>query len=173
MKALSTIIGSLVAVSAMAYSTPSHAETSYRIDVNHATAACMGTLPVDRDMTRVGSSGMSNIKRGLSDVKCGGSSTPAANSQEVEVFEAAIRNESASNVTINCMLTDGMGSDITGVTTSYLKSVTILAGQVAWVDWTTADTGGTNFSYPSLSCQLTTNVTIAYTAIAYHEDVGL
>ena len=41
MKALSTIIGSLVAVSAMAYSAPSHAETAYRIAVNHATSACL------------------------------------------------------------------------------------------------------------------------------------
>lgn len=173
MKALSTIIGSLVAVSAMAYSAPSHAETAYRIAVNHATSACMGTLPIDRDMTRVGSTGMANIKRGLSDVKCGGASTPLANSQDVEVFEVAIRNDSASNVTVNCLLTDGMGADVTGVTTSYLKSTTILAGQVAWLDWTTDDTGGTNYSYPSLSCQLATNVTIAYTAIAYHEEVGL
>jgi hypothetical protein len=173
MKALSTIIGSLVAVGAMAYSNPSHAETAYRVAVNHATSACMGSLPVDRDMTRVASTGMVNIKKGLSDVKCGGSSTPLANSQEVEVFEAAIRNDSPSNVTVNCSLTDGMGTDVTGLTTSYLKSVTILAGQVAWLDWTTADTGGTNYSYPSLSCQLGTNMSIVYTAIAYHEDVGL
>ena len=116
---------------------------------------------------------MTNIKRGLSDVKCGGASTPLSGGQDVEVFEAAIRNESAQNVTVNCMLTDGMGADITGVTTSYLKSVTILAGQVSWVSWSSADTGGTNFSYPALSCQLTTNVTIAYTAIAYREDIGL
>lgn len=173
MKALSTIIDSLVAVGAMAYSAPSQAETAYRIAVNHATSACMGTLPADRDMTRVGSNGMSNIKRGLSDVKCGGTSTPLSNYNDVEVFEAAVRNDSASTVTVNCMLTDGMGMDVTGVTTSYLQSITILAGQVGWLDWTTGDTGGTNYSYPSLSCQLTTNVTIAYTAIGYREDIGL
>jgi hypothetical protein len=173
MKALNTLIGALIVVGASAYAAPSQAATAYRIAVNHATAACMGTLPVDRDMTQVASSGMANIKRGLSDVKCGGSSTPLENASDVEVFEAALRNSSNSNVTVNCTVTDGMGSDVTGVTTSYLKSVTILAGQVAWLDWTTDDTGGSNYSYPSLSCQLATNVTLIYTAIGFQEDVGL
>ena len=57
MKALNTIIGSLIAVGALTISSPSQAVTAYRVEVNHATAACMGTLPVDRDMTRVGSAG--------------------------------------------------------------------------------------------------------------------
>lgn len=173
MKALNTLIGALIVVSASAYAAPSQAATSYRVAVNHATAACMGTLPVDRDMTRVGSAGMANIKRGVSDVKCGGSSTPSSGYPDVEVFEAALRNDSTVVVNVSCMLIDGMGADVTGVTTSYPKTVSILPGQVAWFDWTTDDTGGVNYTYPSLSCQLATNVTIAYTAVAYQEDVGL
>lgn len=173
MKVLTTSICALVLATTAAYSAPSLAATSYRVAVNNATAACMGSLPVDRDMTRTGSEGMSNVMSGLSDVKCGGSSTPLSNGNDVEVFEAAVRNDSNSLVTVNCTLTDGMGADVTGVTTTYLKSTDILPGQVAWLDWTTDDTGGTNYSYPSLSCQLAPGVAIAYTAIAYQEDVGL
>jgi len=174
MKALNTLIGALIVVSASAYAAPSQAATAYRVAVNHATAACMGSLPVDRDMTRVGSAGMINVKsRSVSDVKCGGSSTPLSGYADVEVYEAALRNDSASAVNVSCMLIDGMGEDVTGITTSYPKTVSILPGQVAWLDWTTDDTGGVNYSYPSLSCQLATNVTIAYTAVAYQEDVGL
>jgi hypothetical protein len=173
MKALSTIIGSLVAVGAMAYSTPSHAATAYRIAINHATASCMGSLPVDRDMTRARPEGMTNVAAGLSDVKCGGTATPLSNYSDVELFEVALQNDSASDIEINCMLSDGLGENITGVTINYPKTITIAAGQSEWIDWDTNDTGGGNFSYPSLSCQLPIDVSISYTLVMYQEDIGL
>jgi hypothetical protein len=173
MKALNTLIAALIVVSASAYAAPSQAATATRIAVNHASAACLGSLPVDRDMTRVRSSGMANVDAGVSDIKCGGASTPLSGYSDVEVYEIALRNESAASVDVDCMLTDGLGEDITGVTTSYPRTVTIGPGEVAWIDWTTADTGGSNFSYPSASCQLATDVSIAYTAVVFQEDVGL
>jgi hypothetical protein len=173
MKALSTSIGSLVAVSAMAYSNPSHAETAYRTAINHASAACMGSLPTDRDMTVAGSDGLANVESGVSDVKCGGAATSANNYNDVEYFETAIRNSTGATVEVDCMLIDGMGEDVTGVTTNYPQHASLSPGQVYWLSWSTADTGGSNFSFPSLSCQLPKDVSVVYTAVVYQEDIGL
>jgi len=173
MKVLNATIASVAFVAAIAAAPQARAESVYRMVINHAAANCMGSLAADRDMTRARTEGLANVDSGISDVKCGGDSTPVNNASDVEVYETAIRNSTAATVQVDCMLTDGLGEDTTGVTTNYPRSVTIGAGEVYWIDWTTEDTGGTNFSYPSMSCQLPQDVSIVYTAIVYQEDVGL
>jgi hypothetical protein len=183
MKALNSIIGALVVVGVSAFSAPSQAAphqsqlqqpvSVYRNVINHATAACMGSMQVDREMLRGRSMGLSNITAAsVSDVRCGGVATPYNHNGDVEIFETALRNSTAASVDVNCMLADGLEDGIFSVSTKYPKTITIAAGEVAWIDWTTADNGGNNFIYPSLICQLPTDVSISYTAILYQVDVG-
>ena len=173
MKVLSTAIAAVVLVGAAAVAPQAHAESVYRTALNNAAANCMGSLPADRDMTRARTEGLANVEAGLSDVQCGGSGTPLNNYNDVEYFETAIRNSNNATVQVDCMLTDGLGEDVTGVSTSFPRQATLGPGEVYWFSWSTADTGGSNFSYPSMSCQLPTDVSIVYTLVMYQEDVGL
>jgi hypothetical protein len=43
----------------------------------------------------------------------------------------------------------------------------------AWIDWTTADTGGARISYPAPARQLPNGIAIVDTAISRREDVDL
>jgi len=173
MKTLNSIIGALVAIGALGFSASSQAATSYRVAVNHAAAACTGSTQLDRNMTRARAMGLANIKDGVSEVNCGGVSTPFNNSGDVEIFEAALRNSSRESVDVSCMLEDGVEDGATTIATKYPKTVTIAAGAVGWVNWSTFDSGGSNFRFPALICQLPRNVAISYTAVIYQEDVGL
>jgi len=179
MKAMTTLIGTLAAIGAMGFAAPTQAATIYRVATNHASAACMGSLDVDRSMLHARSMGVSNeTDAAISDVKCGGVSTPYNNGGDIILFEAVLKNATDVAIDVNCTLADGLQDGYTTVSTKYPKTVTIEAGQVAWIDWSGLDTGGddwntgANFVYPSLMCQLPTGVSISHTTVVYQEEIG-
>ena len=173
MKTLNLIIGTLAVVGASAFASPAEAATSYRTAINHAAAACMGALPVDRNKLEARSMGLTNVQGGIANINCGGAATPYNNNGDVEVYETALRNNGAASIDVNCMLVDGLEDGIVTVTTSYPKTLTLAAGAVGWIDWTSADNAGKNFIYPAMTCQLPGDVAISYTAVIYQVDVGL
>lgn len=173
MKALNSIIGALVVVSATAFSAPSQAATAYRVAINHASAACMGSSQHDRNVLQAEAMTLYNASGDTpADVKCGGVATPYNNGGDVELYETAITNDTGESVDVNCSLADGVQDGTFTVATMYPKTITIGAGNVGYIDWTTDDTGGPNFVFPSLVCQLPMNVGISYTAVVYQVDVG-
>ena len=173
MKVLNTTVAAVALLGAIAAAPQAHATTAYRTVLSHSATTCTGTLNADTAKTRASSEGLRNVKTGLSDVRCGGVGTPLANYNDVEYFETAIRNSTAGTVQVNCSLSDGLGQDVTGVTTTYPRSASLGPGEVYWFSWSTLDTGGANFSYPTMNCQLPTSVSTVYTLIMYQEDVGL
>jgi hypothetical protein len=181
MKTLNLVVGGLVLIGATAFAAPSHAATSYRTVINHASTACVGTLHADQDLLRNRTMSVGNVTvDSTSDVRCGGVATPMNNGYDGQVilYEASVRNNSAASIDVNCSLADGVDDGTIGISTKYPKTITLAPGELGWFDWDGTDTGGTawntgpKFVYPSLMCQLPTDVSIGYTAIYYQEDVG-
>lgn len=180
MKALNSIIGALVVVSATAFSAPTQAVMVSRIQVSSAVAGCHGTTATFDDMLKVSYQGMRNASANkMAIINCGGVATPNnSGTGDVVVYEIGLDNRGATDITLNCSLYDGLADSITGVATVYPKSVTVPAGSAAYIDWDGTDTGGTQwdngakFSYPSVECQLPTNMELSYTAQIYNVDVG-
>jgi hypothetical protein len=181
MKALNSIIGALVVVSATAFSAPSQAAMVYRSEMSHGSVACRGTTPSYNNMLLTRSDGRWNSTVNPSTVLCGGTGTPMNNDGDVVVFEVGLSNvgnPGAASVTINCSLVDGLGAAGGTATVLYPKTVTIAAGDVAYLDWDGNDTGGTrwddgaHYIYPAVSCTLPPKAQISYSAIIYQEEIG-
>jgi hypothetical protein len=178
MKTLTTIISALIAVSATAFSAPSQATMAYRTTVNNGSVTCAGATQFNQNMLANNADGTKNTTLNTAVVQCGGVSTPFNNNGDVIVYEVGLDNLTASSVTINCSLTDGLGNAGGTIDTFYPKSVTIPANSSAWIDWNGTDTGGTTwdngtpFMYPSMSCQLPNKTQVSYSAIIYQVDVG-
>jgi hypothetical protein len=179
MKALNSIIGALVVVSATAFSTPSNAAIVLRSTITNGSVACSGTTSNYQNMLTTRAEGRRNSgSTNTSMVTCGGAATPMNMDGDVVAYEIGFNNASPNSITVNCSLVDGLGA--AGGTDSKVlpKMVVIPAGGAAYIDWNSGDNGGTGWDsgpfyiYPSLTCNLPPKAEIAYTAIIYRVDVG-
>lgn len=118
-----------------------------------ATDNCQGALPSFEGKLRKRPLGINNEGTSPAFVSCG--LRAPLSGEKIEAIYVLFTNRGSATATVNCTLVEGVALPFPGYPPVYLpKSVAIVAGEAAVMQWELADNGGSHYEIPNLSCGL-------------------